>query len=151
MATPVQIAAMINTIAADGKYTAPRLVEGLVSENLEWVQQNEAQKAVTVISKTTANKLQEYMKASVDYGTSAKGKPAAGGAGAKTATAETGIQVDEHTAEQSWYAGFYPADKPKYVIVVLTEDGNGGGTSCGPVFKQIANDIAEQIPGVLLS
>ena len=52
---------------------------------------------------------------------------------------------------QAWYAGYYPADNPKYVIVVLAEDGEGGGSSCGPVFQQIADDIYRRLPGLLVS
>ena len=42
---------------------------------------------------------------------------------------------------QAWYAGIFPADKPKYSIIVFAEDAKGGGESCGPVFKKIAQEI----------
>ncbi|MFQ9845863.1 MAG: hypothetical protein ACLRXC_02740 [[Clostridium] leptum] len=42
---------------------------------------------------------------------------------------------------QSWISGFYPASNPKYVITVFAEDGVGGGTSCGPVFQEIADNL----------
>ena len=81
------------------------------------------------------------MRSSVEFGTSSQGKPEEGGAGAKTATAETGVKIGDEELDQAWYAGFYPAQNPKYVIVVFAEDGEGGGRSCGPVFKQIADQL----------
>lgn len=147
LGTPLQISGLINAIASGGEYRKPQLVEGLVDENLEFVQKEEVSKPERVISNNTANILINAMKSSVEYGTSARGKPNNVNAAAKTATAETGIlKPDGSSVIQAWYAGFYPADKPKYSIVVLVEDGIGGGESCGPAFKQIADDIYSQLP-----
>ena len=41
----------------------------------------------------------------------------------------------------SWVAGYYPQDEPRYVITVMGEDGTGGGATCGPVFKDIADAL----------
>ena len=81
------------------------------------------------------------MKASVEYGTSARGKPSKGVAAAKTGTAQTGIKIEDRAVIQAWYAGIYPADNPKYSIIVFAEDAKGGGESCGPAFKKIAQEI----------
>lgn len=43
LATPLQIAAMVNTIASGGLYTEPSLVEGLVDENLVLTEPGAAQ------------------------------------------------------------------------------------------------------------
>ena len=90
------------------------------------------------------------MKASVDYGTSEKGKPQFVSAAAKTSTAQTGIIENGKKIEQSWFAGFFPYEKPKYVVVVLSEAGSGGGESCGPVFKEIADRITLELPELFL-
>jgi penicillin-binding protein 2 len=149
MATPLQITALVNTIASGGEYAQPRLVEGLLDENRLLVQKEQAPAPVRLISSRIAEQIQGYMKASVETGTSLRGKPENGGAGAKTATAETGIKNGDHEVVQAWYAGYYPADRPRYVIVILAEDGEGGGTSCGPVFQQIADEIYNKLPGLL--
>lgn len=143
-ATPVQIAGLVNTIISEGNYTQPRLVKGLVDENGTFVEENQASEPEKVLHVPTTEKLMEYMRSSVEFGTSSKGKPEHGGAGAKTATAETGAKNGDEDLDQAWYAGFYPAQQPKYVIVVLAEDGDGGGRSCGPVFKQIADQLYER-------
>ena len=88
------------------------------------------------------------MKASMDYGTSSKGLPENISAGAKTSTAQTGIIEDGKRVEQSWFAGFFPYENPKYTVVILSEDGGGGGESCGPVFKEIAERMASELPEI---
>lgn len=141
LATPLQITAMVNTIASGGFYTEPSLVEGLVDETLSMIEQEEPKQPQRVISRQTAVFLQKAMRTSIEYGTSQKGKPSAHGAGAKTSTAETGQVVEGQQVVQSWISGFYPAVNPKYVITVFAEDGVGGGTSCGPVFQEIADNL----------
>ena len=143
-ATPLQILGMVNAIASDGEYTAPSLVQGTVDASLQTVSGVEEQEPTRVLSAYHAALLQNFMRASVEDGTSTKYSPAHGGAGAKTATAQTG-RFDENGVEQvhSWFAGFYPYDDPQYVIVVFSETGTGGGPTCGPVFQEIADGLWE--------
>lgn len=150
MATPIQIAGLINTIASNGIYSTPKLIDGIVNENFDYIEKKIVPESKRVISERTAEFLKESIAAAVSYGTANKGKPKNLTAAAKTATAETGLQENGKMIEQSWYAGFYPLEKPKYSIVVLAENGNGGGESCGPIFKQIADTIYERLPGLLL-
>ena len=140
-ATPIQITALINAIISQGEYSRPRLVQGLTDETGSYVEEYVAEEPQKILQISTTEKIMEYMRSSVEFGTSSQGKPEEGGAGAKTATAETGVKIGDEELDQAWYAGFYPAQDPKYVIVVFAEDGEGGGRSCGPVFKQIANQL----------
>lgn len=142
LATPLQINGLINAIASKGVYKEPYLVEGLVDANRNFTQKHTQQKGSQVMSETTATLLRSFMVASVDHGTSKKGKPAYGGAGAKTGTAQTGIVQNGNEVIQAWFAGYYPQENPKYVITVLGENGQGGGDTCAPVFKQIADELA---------
>jgi len=52
------------------------------------------------------------------------------------------------TIDQAWFAGFYPARSPKYVIVALVENGTSG-VPTQPLFKYIADYLAPScvIPG----
>ncbi len=144
-ATPLQITAMVNAVASGGRFTQPYLYEGIVDENLNYTEKAPAQKSTQVITEGTAKLLQQYMKDSIDTGTSKKGKPTNGEAGAKTATAQTGRFVNGVEAVESWFSGFYPYDNPKYVITVFAEGGTGGGATCGPVFKQVADELYSKI------
>lgn len=140
-ATPLQITAMVNSIASGGKFSKPSLYEGIVNEKLEYTQKAVQQPYTQAISDRTAQLLREFMQASIEQGTSKKGKPEHGGAGAKTATAQTGKFINNVEINQTWFTGFYPYENPKYVITVFNEGGSGGGSACGPAFKQIADEL----------
>ena len=80
----------------------------------------------------------------VENGSGKQAKPRKGGAGGKTASAQTG-RYDESKAEivHAWFAGFYPAINPHYTIVVFVEGGYSGSETACPVFKKIADGICE--------
>lgn len=145
LATPVQISGVINAIASGGEYIKPSLVEGLVNENRQYIKRSKIE-FNRVISPKTAAYLRSCMVESVESGTSVKGKPDTGGAGAKTATAETGIKKDDHFIYQTWFAGFFPKDTPRYSVVVFVEDGESGGVTCAPIFKFIADKLGNMKP-----
>lgn len=146
LATPIQTLGLINTIASGGYYVKPQLIEGLVNENLEYTNKVVQPSKVRVFSKNNAEVLKRGMVASVEYGTGMKGKPQNEQAAAKTGTAQTGMKIDDRKVIQCWFAGFYPAENPKYSILVFAEDADGGGQSCGPAFRKIANDIYNKLP-----
>lgn len=146
-ATPLQIDAMVNTIANGGTYIEPSLYEGLVNEKLEYTEKSPEKAGRRILSEHTAALLQGFMKSSIDSGTSRKGKPTHGEAGAKTATAQTGKYVDGEEQVESWFSGFYPYENPRYVVTVFAEGGDGGGTTCGPVFKRIADELYAYMGG----
>lgn len=144
LATPLQISAVINAIASDGVYQSPKLIKGLVDGEMKVrpVENDDSsgqskKDSKHIISAATANILKTCMQAAVNYGTAQKGKPETTDAAAKTSTAQTGIIENGKRAERSWIGGMFPVDRPKYCIVVLSEDGAGGGEACGPTFKEI--------------
>ena len=61
---------------------------------------------------------------------------------AKTATAQSG-QYDKNGNEIKfcWFVGFFPVESPQYTIYIMQENGVSGGSDCGPVFKEIAENI----------
>ncbi len=140
-ATPLQISGMVNAIASNGQYTQPTLYEGLVDENRNFMERAGAQKSTQVISENTAKLIRQFMKESIETGTSKKGKPTSVTAGAKTATAQTGRYEGTTELVESWFSGFFPYENPKYVVTIFAEGGSGGGTTCGPVFKQISDKM----------
>lgn len=157
LATPLQISALINSIASNGMYTKPKLIKGFAGENMKLLKKDmylDLQKKERILPESIALKLKSFMKASVDYGTSAKGKPENipenVEVAAKTSTAQTGIIENGKRVEQSWFAGFFPYDKPKYSVVILSEAGSGGGESAGPIFKEIVERMYKEIPEIFI-
>ena len=153
LATPLQICGLINAIASDGIYAYPKLIKGFVDENMKFFKNDFCSGLETkdrIISTKIASKLKSFMKASVDYGTSSKGKPDDVEIAAKTSTAQTGIIENGVKIEQSWFAGFFPYENPRYSIVVLSEAGKGGAESAGPIFKDIVERMYKEVPEVFL-
>lgn len=151
LATPLQITGLINAIASKGIYSNPKLIKGLTDESMKIVKKDIVPEIKErVLYENTAAILKSHMKASIEYGTSEKGKPENTSAAAKTSTAQTGIIEDGKKIDQSWFAGFFPYENPKYSIVILSEAGLGGGESCGPVFKEITERMIKEIPDLFI-
>ena len=85
--------------------------------------------------------LKEYLLNVVKEGT---GKPAFSSlfdSCGKTATAQSGQYNNGEEIKHSWYVGFFPYEKPEYVICVMKENGISGSNDCAPVFKEVAEEI----------
>ena len=104
---------------------------------------------VRVFSERTARILREDMIGVVEQGSATMAKPQQGGAGGKTASAQTGI-LDEDGEEvvHAWFAGFFPAQQPRYAAVVLIEGGEYGGQVASPIFRQIVDRYGPLEPEV---
>ncbi len=139
MATPVHIAKIISIIANGGYNVEPSLVLGEVDTSGKLIKQDNSTEKTRIISADIAKKIKEYMLYTVTNGTGRSADPENLGAGGKTASAETGWSIEGESIVQAWFSGFYPAEKPKYAIVVLSEGGNSGAAACGPVFKKICD------------
>jgi cell division protein FtsI/penicillin-binding protein 2 len=141
MVTPVQVADMVSAVANGGLLPTARLVEGIYAPG---GMATEYPGAVPdrVISPQIETTIKNFMIKTVDQGTGMPAKPTYGGAGGKTSTAQTGWVQNGKAVNQAWFAGFYPAQSPKYAIVAICENGTAGGADAGPVFKYIANSLA---------
>lgn len=145
MTTPLQIAKMVAMVANDGYLVAPRLVKGISDKSGKNIEKEMKHIGQTkIISAKTARTIKEMMVSVVEHGSGKKAKPFTGGAGGKTASAQTGHYRDADGKEEivhAWFAGFFPVEEPKYVVVVLVEGGESGGDVAAPVFKEIADGI----------
>lgn len=138
-ATPVQIAAMVSAVANGGMAVTPHLVMG-TTEDGQTVQEKESPAPVRVFSQQTAAFLQKAMIGVVEEGSAPLAQPNQGGAGGKTASAQTGL-YDEEGEEivHAWFAGFFPAQNPQYAAVILIEGGEYGGQVASPLFAQLVD------------
>lgn len=141
MMTPLDVVYLMDTIANGGKTNSLSLVKGIYDQGA--FQPMPKTETKYIFSAKTAELLQQVMNATVEEGTGKSAKPEVGGAGGKTATAETGMKKNGVLVTQGWFAGYYPADKPEYAIVILAEGASSGGGSAGPIFRDIANGIAK--------
>lgn len=140
--TPLQITAMMNTVAADGIYKTPRLVLGTVDENLQPQQGVELPPATRVCSAEIAKVLRSMLQTVVEEGIGQAAQPSAATAAGKTGTAQTG-QFNEAGEEllNYWFSGFTPAENPRYTITVLQDGVLDPETSSAAIFAKIADSL----------
>lgn len=137
--SPAALLPLYEAVANGGVFYSPQLLEGYVENGkLYGEPENYPTRAFT---KETAEKLKEALISVVSGGTGTAAAPKNCKAAGKTATAQTGWLIDDRKVEHSWFCGFFPAENPRYVIVMLSEDANGGGEVCAPHFAALADAI----------
>jgi cell division protein FtsI (penicillin-binding protein 3) len=136
----VQMAAAIAAIANDGVYVRPSLVEGYVDADGE-VTPAAPSPEHRVIRASTAAKVARMMEeVTGDEGTAPDAAIDGYRVAGKTGTAQRvvgGVYDGSFTVS---FAGFAPADDPRFVVYVVVQDpsdGNGGGATGGPVFHDL--------------
>ncbi len=80
-----------------------------------------------------------------DHGTARAEELRAVNAAGKTGSAQTSKRPDgTWKAPHAWFAGYAPADAPKYAIVVLVEHSGSGGHVAAPVAAKIATRLFKE-------
>lgn len=125
--SPAHFAAAVSCIANGGNYNSPTVELNDIEEN-------------RIISEKTSNILKSYMHYVVTDGTGIAANYKNSTAG-KTATAQSGIYLNGREILNTWFAGFFPVDNPKYTIVVMCENGTSGAGDCCPVFREIVEKL----------
>ncbi len=140
-ASPLQIANCFATIANGGIYNTPYIYKGSVDANgnlTPAIQSN----GKRVLKKITCETIKKAMAVTTTEGTGKNAFTSLFNSCTKTATAQSG-QYDKNGIEikYCWFVGFFPIEKPQYVICILKENGSSGGTDGAPVFKEISENI----------
>ncbi len=139
-ATPLQITQMICAVCNDGKYHTPSLIKSVTAEGVT----SEYNKKTQIIAtdKDTADVIKQMLVQAASDNPDSLAKCDNVSVGGKTATAQTG-RFDQNGVEKNigWFAGFFPADNPKYAVCVMCEDAISGNKDCAPVFSRIASEI----------
>lgn len=141
-ATPLQIGLMMCSVLNGGRTPRPSLVEGETADGKTLIEQPGALASLQAMSEDTAATIKQFLVDAVMVRDGQNAKPDTVSAGGKTGTAQTG-RYNEKGVEivQAWFAGFFPAEEPRYVVVVLAEDGDFGNISASPVFQEIADQV----------
>ena len=143
LATPLQVAAMMNTIANDGVYRAPCLLDCALDETSgEELSAFARPQAERVLTEQTAAALRTMLEQTVVEGTAQDASGLPGGAAGKTGTAQTGQFTAEGKERKNlWFAGVYPAEDPQYTIVVLQDGQTQAAVSSAAVFAQLCTAL----------
>ncbi|MVN90123.1 penicillin-binding protein [Mucilaginibacter aquatilis] len=146
--TPLKMLSFYNAIANNGKYVAPIFVREIRRLGNPIEQFSARVVNDKICSEKTLKKMQEMMEGVITEGTG-KGiiyNPLYRVAG-KSGTAQVADANKGYKARRQYqasFAGYFPADKPKYsLIVVINDPKNGyyGAAVAGPVFREIADKV----------
>lgn len=144
-ATPIQIAQMLSGVVNGGCVTQASLVEGTTDDGSFVSDPVEEAAPVRAVTAETAERVKEALVRSVMDNEEHKARPRYVSAGGKTGTAQTGrFHEDGTEILQGWFAGFFPAEEPQYILVVLAEDAEHGSSDAAPVFKQIVDRMTSR-------
>lgn len=150
--TPLQLSAMMSTIANDGVWVAPRIVAGTTQP--QGAPQTIAFHPVDehrVISTITAAQMKQMLQGVVLHGT---GKAAILEGYSSAGKSGTAQKIDPNTKTYSRtkliasFAGFAPVNNPAITVVVILDSPLGehhGGVVGGPVFQRIAQQVLEYL------
>lgn len=141
--TPLQMACFFSAVANGGRSVFPRLVREVRSPAGTTASLAAAGpgRRERVMSEATAAQVAGALVAAVRDGTGRAAAVAPDVAG-KTGTAETGRRDHSGRAlHDAWFAGFWPAVVPRYVIVVVVEDTQAGGAHAASIFGEVLGGL----------
>ncbi|MDV9683837.1 peptidoglycan glycosyltransferase [Clostridioides difficile] len=137
--TPLQINQMTQIMANNGTFKPLYLYKSLVDNDMNTIKTYKSSKKEELISPYVCTQVKEYMKSVSRTGTAKDLKDIEGGCGVKTGTAQSSL--NKKAIDHGWITGFYPEERPKYVITVLVEGTQKGNKSATPIFKEICESI----------
>tara|TARA_R110001592_G_scaffold54693_2_gene167444 strand:+ start:92 stop:2098 length:2007 start_codon:yes stop_codon:yes gene_type:complete len=153
--TPLQTLAFYNAIANNGEMVKPRLLKEVKEWNKTIKKFDKKVLNPAICSQETVKKVQKILKDVVEkkhgtgHGMYSKNFSMAG----KTGTTQTNyVSKDKDKYEYiSSFAGYFPADNPKYscIVVIHKPDksvGYYGADVSGPVFKSVAQKVYATSP-----
>ncbi|MBK1829306.1 penicillin-binding protein 2 [Verrucomicrobiaceae bacterium R5-34] len=152
-ASPLQMAAVVSTIANRGRYFKPRIVKRVIHPSNGVLVQNRPNLKVNLLQEgLKAEDLESIRKgmwmAANEQGGTARRAAYEDKVSAKTGTAQTndmGIKSND-----AWTVAFAPYDQPKYVVVVAVKRGSSGGAVAGPLVHLILRGLFASDEGLKL-
>ncbi|KKT40390.1 hypothetical protein A3K29_03250 [Candidatus Collierbacteria bacterium RIFOXYB2_FULL_46_14] len=131
--TPIQMITALNTIANNGKYISPTLIEGGTPATWD------------VLSPEAVSQITQMMITGVDSGEAKWAKPVGMSVAGKTGTAQ--IPIEGHYDPQRTIAsfiGFFPAQNPRYTMLVSLREpqtSQWGSETAAPLWFGIAKQL----------
>ncbi|MCB0447869.1 MAG: transpeptidase family protein [Gelidibacter sp.] len=152
--TPLQTLTFYNAIANNGEMVKPRFLREVreFDKTIEAFDKKVIEQKIC--SDETIKKLQAILKHIVERGTGKSLYSPTFSMSGKTGTAQTEYWMADWADNKRYissFAGYFPADNPKYSCIVVihkpsTKKGYYGADVSGPVFKAIAQKIFTDTP-----
>ncbi len=143
--TPLQMLTFYNGVANNGKLMKPYLVDEVRREGRTVHRYTPTVVDGELASQTTVEQLRMLLEGVVENGTAKKLQSEQYRFAGKTGTSQQNYGRAGKKQYQASFAGYFPAEHPKYsIIVVVFNPSQGayyGGEVAGPVFREIADNI----------
>ena len=144
--TPLQMLVAANTVANGGFLVQPRVGKKLIFENGREQILGTDRKRKQILSSSTVNLMKDALIGVVEQGTAKKAALSGVKVFGKTGTAQritrTGYSDKDYNAS---FVGFFPAEKPRYGIIVVVYNPHQGGVHGGDVAAPIFSRIGERL------
>ncbi|GAB4379389.1 MAG: penicillin-binding protein [Salibacteraceae bacterium] len=149
--TPLQLLTFYNAVANNGVMVKPRFVRK-ISDKSSTVREFETEVLnERICSQKTIKQARELLESVVEFGTASNLKNSNYAIAGKTGTARIARSnegyegFDKRITYQASFAGYFPADNPKYSCIVVVNAPNRSvyyaSHVAGPIFSEIANKI----------
>lgn len=139
--TPLKMACIMAAIVNNGVQPEPYIYKEVINEDGKVLKKLDKKKLTRVISGTNARIIKEMLRETVKTGTGRTALVPGFGSGGKTGTAQVSSTQEANILPHSWFAGFAPDKHPRFVIVVLVENGGPGGGMAASLFREIATKL----------
>jgi cell division protein FtsI/penicillin-binding protein 2 len=142
--TPLAMANMMATIARGGEKRQVKAVSKILYKNGSTLYSFNDQKLEgEQLAPYTVMKLQELLRRVVadEKGTGRRFQTLNTEVAGKSGTAETGRDTDRGNLVNKWFAGYFPANKPKYALVVVELDVLSSESVTNDVFYKIVDHL----------
>ena len=149
--TPLQTLTFYNAIANNGEMVKPQFLREVREFDKTIVPFKKEVINPRICSQETVDKVKKLLENVVEKGTGSKLYSSSFSMAGKTGTCQKDYANKDKLSYISSFAGFFPADNPKYSCIVVIHEpdksvGYYGGDVSGPVFKKIAQKIFTDTP-----
>ncbi len=149
--TPLQTLTFYNAIANNGEMVKPQFLREVREFDKTIVPFKKEVINPRICSQETVDKVKKLLENVVERGTGSKLYSPNFSMAGKTGTCQKDYANKDKLSYISSFAGFFPADNPKYSCIVVIHEpdksvGYYGADVSGPVFKKIAQKIFTDTP-----
>ncbi|MFC5283405.1 penicillin-binding protein [Pedobacter alpinus] len=146
--TPIQILTLYNAVANNGKMIAPLFVHEIrrLGNTVELFKARVIKDKIC--SDNTLNLLKEMLEGVVEEGTASTINNPLYKIAGKTGTAQVADGANGYKGKRKYQAsfcGYFPADNPKYSMIVVVQNPTKGSyyaaSVAGPVFREVADVV----------
>ncbi|GAB3645558.1 penicillin-binding protein [Echinicola sediminis] len=146
--SPLHTLTLYNAVANGGKVVKPMIVDRIQKGNYVEEEYETEVLRKSIASDETIKQLRSLLEGVVENGTARNISDSDYKIAGKTGTAQKLVNGRYTRRYYTSFAGYFPADKPKYSMIIVIDSPKGfnayGGDVSAPVFKEIADKIYAQ-------